>query len=461
MTRKLTPIAVALTGLLLTGTLFASSHREAPMISGMPKVDGTDFYMFHSYEAGRAGYITFIANYNPLQDPAGGPNFFSLDPNAAYDIKIDTNGDGQPDLTFLFHFQNTYRGLTVPVNGVNVQVPLVNIGPFDGTPTGNTANKNLLETYTVNVRRNARNNGVAQPATNLTEGGTTFRKPFDNIGNKSIPNYGAYAASHIARIGIPGCAEGRVFVGQRKEGFQVALGKVFDLLNLNPVGAVNANPSDTAQKNVTSIVLEIPVACARNGGGNIIGAWTTASVNVGGTLTQVSRLSAPLVNEVVIGLADKDKFNGSRPQDDAQFATYVTNPTMPILINALFPSVAAPTQYPRTDLVSAFLTGIQGLNKPPGVVASEMMRLNTNIQPTPMATQNNLGVIGGDTSGFPNGRRPGDDVVDIELRVLMGVLLPANKASAGKLPYTDGALVNASQFLDHFPYMVDPLPGAK
>jgi hypothetical protein len=179
----------------------------------------------------------------------------------------------------------------------------------------------------------------------------------------------------------------------------------------------------------------------------------------------------PLVNELVIGLKDKNRFNSSKPEDDAQFADYVTNPSFPFLIQALFPSAPAPTLFPRADLVAAFLTGINtsatgNLNQPANVVASEMMRLNTAIAPTPKAAQNNLGVVGGDLAGFPNGRRPGDDVVDIELRVAMGKLISAglfgspNQAPAGEAPLTDGALVNASFFDDTFPYLTTPIPGA-
>ena len=409
MNASRTPIALAIAGLLLAGSVFASSHREAPLISQTPKVDGTDFYMFRSYEPGRSAYVTFIANYNPLQDAYGGPNFFSLDPTANYEIKIDNNGDALPELTFQFKFQNNYQNRTLNINGVQVAVPLINIGPFGTTPTANDANKNLIETYTVGVIRNG---GAPVLATNPADGTTVFRKPFDNIGNKSFPNYGAYANSHIDGISIPGCSTpGRVFVGQRKEGFQVALGKIFDLLDLNPVGPTNANPSTTADKNVTSIALEVPTSCLTTGGSPIIGAWTTSSLpqfpsapNV--AMHQVSRLGAPLVNEVVIGLPDKDKFNASQPKDDAQFATYVTNPTMPALINALFPSVAAPTQFPRADLVEAFLTGVPGLNQPNGVKPAEMLRLNTSIAVVASASQNNLAVLGGDVAGFPNGRRP-------------------------------------------------------
>jgi hypothetical protein len=178
----------------------------------------------------------------------------------------------------------------------------------------------------------------------------------------------------------------------------------------------------------------------------------------------------PLVNEVVIGLGDKDSFNASEPKDDAQFATYVTNPTLPALIQALF-SAPAPTNFPRKDLIVAFLTGVSGLNQPKSVVPSEMLRLNTQTTPVPKGQQNNLGVIGGDVSGFPNGRRPGDDVVDISLRVAMGVLCTLNNpsvfgcvpsdAAAGTAPLTDGAYIDDTFFDATFPYLLEPLPGAQ
>ena len=194
-------------------------------------------------------------------------------------------------------------------------------------------------------------------------------------------------------------------------------------------------------------------------------------------LQQVSRLSAPLVNELVIGLKDKDTFNASEPKDDGQFADYVTNPTLPALIELLYGAdgVKAPTVFPRTDLVAAFLTGVPGVNQPKNVVGSEMMRLNTALPVTPKGKQNSLGGAacfvngaltlanaGCDPAGFPNGRRPGDDVVDIALRVVMGYLLPpgAGKPASANLPYTDGVLVEDSQFDNAFPYLRTPIPGS-
>ncbi len=447
---KRTPLAFTIAALLAAGAAVGSSHREAPLITETPKVDATDFYMFRSYEAGRGGFVTFLANYQPLQDPYGGPNYFLMDPDAVYAINIDNNGDALADLTYEFRFTNTFRNLTIPVNGVPVAVPLSNIGPFN--EMSSTA-RNVIESFTLTQ---AGGPSLPQPARNVTLGGNTFLKPSDNIGNKSIADYATYANTFRYTVDLPNCAtDGRVFVGQRKEGFAVNLGEVFDLINTNPVGPPNAEQNDLADKNVTTIALEVPISCL-NSRGPIIGAWTTASI--GGT--QLSRLSAPLINEVIIGLPDKDKFNASQPNGDGQFATYVTNPTLPELIEILFPGVEAPNRFPRDDLVAAFLTGIAGLNKPANVTPSEMMRLNTSIAPKPAGTQETLGVLAGDTAGFPNGRRPGDDVVDIELRVAMGVLLSSADAPSGQLPYTDGVALSAADFLSTFPYLHTPLPGS-
>ncbi|RYZ11015.1 MAG: DUF4331 domain-containing protein, partial [Comamonadaceae bacterium] len=274
--------------------------------------------------------------------------------------------------------------------------------------------------------------------------------------------------------------------------FSVALGQIFDLINLNPLGSPSGNPDALATKNVTTLAMELPISCVASGSDPVVGGWTTASLRqgqlvasppksghyttklAGGAWAQVSRLGMPLVNEVVIGLKDKDRFNASKPKDDAQFADYVTNPTLPALIQTLFPSAPAPTNFPRTDLVTAFLTGIEGVNKPKNGKVSEMLRLNTSIAATPKATQNNLGVLGGDLAGFPNGRRPGDDVVDAELRVAMGALCVATGATdtlkvgckpsdapAGSAALTDGALQSPAQFPDAFPYLNTPLPGAQ
>jgi hypothetical protein len=472
--------------------VLASSHREAPFIASMPQVDGTDFYMFRSYEPGRDAYVTLVANYLPLQDPYGGPNYFKLDATALYEIHIVNDGGAVENITFQFKFQNTLDDNQLTVGGKKVSIPLVQNGSADvATPASPALNTH--ETFTLNVIHGPRRQGHPFAVTNLNTGGTTFDKPVDYIGDKTISDYVAYANKHIWNISIPGCSgTGRVFVGQRKDPFVVNLGETFDLVNikfpateLNPL-AESAAEDLLADKNVTAMILEVPITCLTQGKGTIIGGWTTASLPSQRTLlasttgldaaqktskqfVQVSRLGAPLVNEVVIGLKDKNKFNSSEPKDDAQFGDYVTNPTLPALLEILFggAGVKAPTNFPRTDLVAAFLTGISGLNQPSKVVGSEMLRLNTAIPPTAGPAQSRLGVLGGDIAGFPNGRRPGDDVVDIELRVAMGVLCtlsiggctPAD-APAGTLHYTDGAFLDSGFFDNAFPYLRTPLKGS-
>ena len=464
---------------LACGAVQGSSHREAPAITGTPKVDGTDFYMFRSYEPGRSGFVTLIANYIPLQDPYGGPNYFALDPNALYEIHLDNDGDAVEDVTFQFQPAIEVRNIAVPAGGVSVAVPLINVGGI-GPGAGDTSNLNRIETYKLRIVRGDRRTGVSEAVMNAADGSESFTKPVDNIGMKSIPEYPAYASEHVYDVSIPGCGEGRVFVGQRKDPFVVNLGETFDLVNItNPLGAEDVEADDLADKNVTSFILEVPIACiVQSPAQPIVGGWTTASMASTPArgrsplaYTQVSRLGSPLVNEVVIGLKDKDLFNSAEPAQDAALATYVTNPTLPELLEILFggAGVRAPNNFPRNDLVAAFLTGISGLNQPPNVRPAEMLRLNTSIGAAPAAGQSRLGALGGDFAGFPNGRRPGDDVVDIELRVAMGVLChafpgafgcsPAD-APSGTLPFTDGAILDASFFDSSFPYLRAPLPGS-
>jgi hypothetical protein len=461
-----------------------SSHREAPFVTETPKVDATDFYMFNSYEAGRDGYVTLIANYIPFQTPYGGPNFFSLDPDALYQIHIDNDGDGKEDVTFTFKFRTNERDITLNIGGVNVPVPLYNVGTI-GPLAGNTANLNVLETYSLTVSYGDQYFGQTCEVRNAQTGDTTFKKPADSVGAKTFPNgYENYARTHIFPISLPGCSQqGRVFVGQRKDPFVANLGEIFDLVNTNPLGPPNAKPNTLDDDNVTSLILEVPRSFLTHGSEKVIGGWTTASLpstrvlrqhpNFNqpaleyGPFLQVSRLGMPLVNELVIGLRDKNKFNASRPRHDGQFLTYVTNPTFPAILNVLF-GVTAPCT-PRNDLVAAFLTGVDGLNKPAHVVPSEMLRLNTNTDPAhggiavkPKGQQNYLGVVGGDLAGFPNGRRPGDDVVDITIRAAMGVLVPGagsptGCSPSGLLPYTDGAQCTDQLFDAAFPYLKTPV----
>jgi hypothetical protein len=510
--------------------VWASSHREAPNISRFPTLDATDLYMFNSYEQGRTGFVTILANYIPLQDSYGGPNYFALDPAGLYEIHIDNNGDAIEDLTFQFQFTNSLANnnagiaLNVGPSGSTKSIPIP-LKIAGGVSASSSANLNFNETYTLTLVTGPARSGNAQAVTNAANGSATFTRPMDYIGQKTFGSdagYAAYAAQYVYNISIPGCStQGRVFVGQRKEGFVVNLGEVFDLVDFVPLEGDNdpvygnGTPFPTgitqsaannilANKNITTLALELPVSCLTGAGNGVIGAWTTASTRQvriqnenasfvkpevnGGAWTQVSRLGMPLVNELVIGIPDKDHFNASVPSGDAQFANYVTNPSLPALLNALFLAPVnatlgttltnlAPTNFPRNDLVAAFLTGFSGLNQQFTVTASEMLRLNTGVAATAAAAQNPLGVAAGDLAGFPNGRRPGDDVVDIALRVVMGALCyplpigangaPTNlglcapsDAPVGNAAFTDGAPVNALDFDQTFPYLKTPLPGS-
>ncbi|MGQ0567679.1 MAG: DUF4331 domain-containing protein [Gemmobacter sp.] len=513
----------------------ASSHREAPAIAGMPRVDATDFYMFRSFQAGREDWVTLIANYIPVQAPYGGPNYFTLDNDAIYEILIDNDGDAVEDITFQFDFSTALaaggNGIALDIDGAQVGIPLRQAGQV-GTAIG-SPNINETETYTVNVITGDRRTGTVVPlrvAGNPSQ--TTFVKPIDNIGLKTIPNYEAYADAHIYRTRYTGCdGTGRVFVGQRAEAFAVNLGEIFDLVNLVPIqgaptgawpqynvaspfpgGIVQSRDNDdlVGKANVTSLAIELPIACVVGDGNGVIGGWTTASLpqnralsgapdynasaTNAGPFVQVSRLSNPLVNEVVIGLKDKNLFNAVEPTSDGAVATYVTNPTLPALIDLLFrgavgsPTNIAPSNFPRNDLVTAFLTGFPGFNQQATVTGSEMMRLNTAVPPTPRTEQHSFGVVAEDLAGYPNGRRPGDDVVDIALRVVMGALchpvplgaelgVPGavedtpsdlinlglcdpSDAPVGNAPLTDGAPIRATELNPRFPYLNAPIPGS-
>ncbi len=455
----------------------ASSHREAPFVTEHPKVDGTDFYMFRSYEEGRDGFVTLIANYLPLQDAYGGPNYFTLDPSARYRINIENNNDAVEDIVFEFQFFNILNNGALPVGGLTVEHPLRTITPIT---TGIEPNED--EIYVVRV---IRGDDPPEFATNGRSGDTSFSKALDYFGEKTFPDYEAYAANHITPIQIPGCGDGKVFVGQRKESFAVNLGEVFDLVNLDPVGDPTAKRSSTQDKNITSLILEVPIDCLTEGGGGILGGWTTARLprtrvllddptfddpaQQSSDFVQVSRLGNPLVNELVIGLPDKNLFNATQPCDDRQFLPYVNFPTLGPILEALFGVQALDGPnfgFGWTILFGHPLAGTDRFDQP--LKPSDMLRLNVETPPVAWFDQDRLGAVaGGDPAGYPNGRRPGDDVVDIILRDVMGLpchlgLNLCNPADApdGLLPYTDQTYQGPDQFDDAFPYLRTPLPGS-
>jgi hypothetical protein len=443
-----------------------SSHREAPEISKDPVADSTDIYAFVSPD--KPGSVTLIANYIPLEAPAGGPNFYEFGDDVLYEIHIDNNGDGQADISYQFRFNTTVR---------NPDTFLYNTGPIESL---GSANWNRVQTYSVSGPSGTLGSGLACPPC--------------NVGPLSTPDYAGLAAAAVHDLG-GGIS---VFAGQRAEAFFVDLGAIFDLADLRPFANLHATfglpgipkgpgVNATNHVNVHSIAIQVPISAVTRSGHPTIGVWTTASrqrvtlwdadqgENVNsGPFRQVSRLGNPLINEVIIAMGDKDRWNSLPPAGDKQFAHYVSQPglaaLLPVLYPGVFPNLAALVKSgkPRADLEAILMTGIppgiiKGFTNFTGPVVADMLRLNTSI---PAAKNPNMfGLLGGDPAGFPNGRRIADNVVAIELRAIAGVTYPLidpkfkPDAAAGLL--TDGltaASVSASP-LGQFPYLGVPYGG--
>jgi hypothetical protein len=424
----------------------ASSHREAPLLAQDPMADNTDVYAFVSPDA--PDTVTLIANFIPFQKPDGGPNFYSFDPNVVYEIHIDNNGDAVEDVTYQWRFTTEVRN--------------------PATFLYNTGTVTSLDDPDLNVRQFYRLTRIDGPRRTGTATELSGRLPVPppNIGPRSTPNYGALGG---AIQSLPGNVT--VFAGQRDEGFYLDLG-IFDLLGVGS-GAVE---DSTAGFNVSSLAIRVPKSALARGGATptnatdpnaIIGVWSTASrfatrtlaagaQQHSGALVQVSRLGNPLVNEAVIDLARKDAFNGIEPTSDSVALDRVTDPEVPKLLKLVFNVDSPPA--PRSDLVTIFLTGIPGLNQPMNVRPAEMLRLNMAIAPT--SSPNRMGVLGGDLAGFPNGRRVGDDVLDIVLQAAAGAtpLTPAyNRFPNNTLGDSVGR--NDVAYLTSFPYLGIPHPG--
>jgi putative cell wall-binding protein len=454
--RPLAALAAAATGLsgialLAPGTGNAASHREAPYIAGDPRVDNTDVYTFVSPED--PDTVTMVANWWPFQEPDGGPNFFRFDENAQYDINVDNDGDAVADIVYRWTFTSSYR---------NPDTFLYNTGVVESL---DDEDLNFRQTYDLQVIRD----GVGVTLLNDAPVAPS------NVGPASMPDYAALRDEAV--VDVAAGTGGSSFVGQADDSFFLDL-RVFDLLyggDLSEVGNDTLNG-----RNVQTIALQVPKqAVALNGSAArnpVIGVWSTTqrrSTRVlaedgtsteSGDFVQVSRLGNPLVNEVVIPVKDKDRFNAATPANDGQFLSYVTEPEVPRLIEAIY-GIPAPAT-PRNDLVEVFLTGICDeapcpdtigdvelnsllLNQDVSEIApAEMLRLNMSIEPT--ASPDRLGVVGGDLAGFPNGRRLTDDVVDVGLQVLEGELL----GSANDLG--DAVDSNDLPFGETFPYVALP-----
>jgi Domain of unknown function (DUF4331) len=452
-----------------------SSHREAPEISKDPVADSTDLYAFVSPD--RTSTLTLIANYIPLQEPAGGPNFYEFGPDVLYEIHVDNNGDGYAEISYQFRFETR---LTDPDSF------LYNTGPISSLSDPNWNSKQFYSVTQVD-RHGSRVLGNDLPC------------PPCNVGVLSTPHYEANLGSKAVHSLDNGIS---VFAGQRAEEFYVDLGSIFDLGNLRPFQQANVfgkmaglvsqpGVNATNRLNVHSIALQIPLTEVLAAGHPTIGVWTTASrprVSIasedggagllGGPFGQVSRLGNPLINEVIIPLGKKDLWNRQDPMHDKQFSEYYAHPELaallPVLYPGVFPNLAALDKSGKTraDLEAILLTGIPsglipGFTNYTGPVQADLLRLNTSIPPTPVSAGSfsTLGVLGGDLAGFPNGRRVTDDVVTIELRAIAGAAYPlidpsyqVDKVVAALSDGLTGASVK-NKPLAHFPYMGVPYDG--
>jgi hypothetical protein len=457
-----------------------SSHREAPEISKDPVADNTDLYAF--VDPNDASKVTIIANYIPLEEPAGGPNFFQFGDDVLYEIKIDNDGDAVEDVTYQFRFR-TILG--------NPNTFLYNTGPITSLTSPSW---NMRQLYS--VTRVVRDGGEGDRRRTVL--GTDLVSPPVRIGPRSTPDYPALA--NLAIQTLPGGR--KVFAGQRDEGFYVDLGSIFDLGGLRPFNDLHliqlpVTPSRDGTKgyNVHTIALQVPKTDLTRDGTlptdvmdarSVIGIWATASRQRGrvhredgqsesaGGWVQVSRLGNPLINEVVIPLGKKDGWNAREPYRDADFLAQYQDPELQNLLPVLYPGVfknlatllATPAATrPRADLIAILATGIpigvvDGFQNFTGTRISDMLRLNMAIAPS--ASPSTFGLLGGDASGFPNGRRVADNVVAIELRAIAGVTLalvnPKYVPDAAAAVLTDGTF-NAEGYLTTFPYLAHPNEG--
>jgi hypothetical protein len=445
-------VAAAFVGAVGPSNAGASSHREAPLISDDPAADNTDVYAFVSPD--KPDTVTIIANYIPFEDPAGGPNYYKFDPSVLYKLHIDNNGDARDDVAYEFRFRTSIT---------NRQTFLYNTGPVT-SPTD--PDLNVKQTYTVTRVANGR-----------TVIGSDLPVPPANIGPRSNPTYDPFQ-------GVVDLGGGRkVFAGPRDDPFFVDLGSIFDLAGLRPFNAAHLIPLATEagqdgvlDYNTHTIAIQVPKtdllrAPAANG---TIGIYASASrrkitilrgdgsVDTQGPLVQVSRLANPLVNEVIIPIGQKDRWNASEPRSDEDFLNRYRSPELAGLVNLLFPVLPDTPTGNRDDLVAVLLTGIPGLNFT-GDRKADLLRLNTAIAPT--AEPNPLGALAGDLQGFPNGRRLADDVTDIELRavacgygpILAGALGLCNLSPNNVVG--DGVDANENTFLASFPYVAAPNRG--
>ena len=444
-----------------------SSHREAPEISKDPVADSTDVYAFVS--PARPDRVVLIANYVPFQKPDGGPNFYEFGDDVVYEIHISNSGTSKADISYQFRFETEVR---------NPKTFLYNIGPITSL---RDENWNRPQFYSLTRVENGKQKVLAK----------RLPCPPVNVGPRSTPDYAGLSAQAVHRVGGI-----RVFAGQRADAFHVDLGSIFDLGALRPLNEAHLIPlakmdgiNSVQSYNVHSIALEVPITHLTRDGKRpkrvrsknaTIGVWTTAKRQKNrmyddkqnryrgtGPWEQVSRLGNPLVNEVLIPMAAKDRWNHTAPKNDKSYERYVERPELAALLPVLYPGAfpnLAKYGKARADLHAILLTGIPegvvpGFQNFTGPVPSDMLRLNMAVPPS--ATPNPLGLVAGDAAGYPNGRRIGDDVVTIELRAVAGLTIPlvdpsfTPDAAAGAA--TDGTTNTNAGATDQFPHL--GLPG--
>jgi hypothetical protein len=441
-------LAAMLAAVLAVAISSGSSHREAPLTSADPTGDDTDLYAFRAADA--PDKLTVVANWIPFEDPAGGPNFYALDPRADYYVNVDNTGDGVWDVRYRFKFKTLIHN------------PDSFLYALPGVSSIKDPKLNVRQTYTLTrlTYRNGRETGSKVLGRRLPVAP-------NNVGPKTIPDYAGVAAQANRTV----AGGRRVFVGQADDPFFVDLGSTFDAIHIrNGTGNAGGGKDDLAGYNVHAFVLQVPIAdvtrnhepvASADAANAVVGVWSSTErprLLVSGTGktkgkdVQVSRLGNPLVNEVVIPLGQKDRFNRTQPSHDlAHYGKYVVKPELAAVINVLFPGLNVP-ENDRTDIVQALLTGIPDLTQiakdaPP----TDTLKINLGVAPA--ASPKRFGVLAGDTQGFPNGRRLADDVTDIELRVVGGFL------KGNKLPLGDGVDANDVAFRTSFPYVALPHSG--
>jgi hypothetical protein len=429
----------------------AASHREAPLISLDGPADITDFFLFRSYEPGKESNVVLLMD-TQSEEPSSGPNYWNFDPGVLYTFNVDSDRDGKAeDVKFELRFRNE------PIRGTAAALklfqPYVAVPPITALDGPGSEGLGFRQRYSVTMVKGFERTVLADDLIAVPS----------NVGPRTMPNYDSLAAQ--GTYTLPGGI--RVFAGQRQDPFYIDLGGIFDTVNLRravPALTPAEDADDTVNPfgtdmlsgfNVHTIALELPsTMLTGDTGTNVIGAYaatarqriTVNGTGVGPLFKQVQRLANPLVNEVIIGTQDKDRWNATEPEGEAAFLDYYRNPRLATALKVLFPFLNVPAT-PRDDLKNILLQ-----YSPTDTRLSELLRLNLNVAPKPLALQKRLTVLAGDTAGWPNGRRPKDDVTDVAIRVVGGTDYVNNRVG-------DGVNVDDAALTTSFPYLATPASG--